>query len=443
MIRKVVITQRETPLIVRNYEPGASDRGNLEGFQSTINTIFEKTEPDEISEEIINNEKVSYKRGEEVLFIVTSDPNELGVKEIFLKELERLFFAVFPEEFVNTWQGDDTSVFAGFEGKLDQLRSAFENRIMTKPGSRRSFDTLTVMELPQRLQDTALTILDSKILSFEEIINKTDLTPQQAVSEIQEILNNGFLYTTKMGNKVYYSVNSFQSISATGESTGQTSAEVSAPTTKALSEETMAKATAKVKETAPGVVAEKRDIDKGNMPFLIKQIRRDLDKVFNAILSKKTLLLIIDPKTDKNQVLLNMILDTLQCLAPDHELRIVPHAKDFIHPRDADIIRIERDLLRFYSNEIILDMDNKKVINGESSSYLNSIIQQMSKMKHSECVSLLLNRVSLIEKLAKDWAKIKELDLPSTDFLNSVRAKHGQGMVEIMDKVAKNVFMSE
>ncbi|MHA1557430.1 MAG: hypothetical protein ACTSPM_10915, partial [Candidatus Heimdallarchaeota archaeon] len=150
---------------------------------------------------------------------------------------------------------------------------------------------------------------------------------------------------------------------------------------------------------------------------------------------------LLDPETDKNQVLLNMLLDTLQCFAPDRELRIVSFATDFVHPRDADIIRINRDLMQFYANEVILDMDNKKVIQGESSVYLNDIIHTMSKQKHSQCVSLLVNRVSLIEKIAQDWAKIKKLNLPSDDFVNTIRAKHTPAMLEIMERVASHVYM--
>ncbi|MCK5046931.1 MAG: hypothetical protein KAS22_10150, partial [Candidatus Heimdallarchaeota archaeon] len=60
---------------------------------------------------------------------------------------------------------------------------------------------------------------------------------------------------------------------------------------------------------------------------------------------------------------------------------------------------------------------------------------------HSECVSLLINRVALIEKLAQDWAKIKKLNLPSEDFITNVRTKHNPAIIEVMDNVAVNIFM--
>ncbi|NHJ05344.1 MAG: hypothetical protein EAX90_11005 [Candidatus Heimdallarchaeota archaeon] len=353
-----------------------------------------------------------------------------------MSELTSLFFAVFPLDYVNSWQGNDVSVFKGFDSKLDQLRSSFENRIMTKPGSRRVLDTLSVMELPQRFQKTALVILDAKIASFEEVIEKSGSSPQETVANIQEILNAGFLYTTKMGNKVFYSVKSFS------EAVAATTAPV-APviTTSTIPTAPQQTSTSTIPTTVPGVEVKKRDIEKGNMPFIIKQIKRDLDKVFDAIINRKLLLIVLDPETDKNQVLLNMILDTIQCFAPERELRIVMYTKDFIHPRDADIIRVERDLLQFYSNEVVLDLDNKKIINGHSSIYLHDIINQMTKLKHNECVSLLINRVTLIEKIAQDWAKIKKLNLPSEDFVSNIRAKHSPTMLEIMEKVAFNAFM--
>ncbi|MFW9922340.1 MAG: hypothetical protein ACFFDW_03525, partial [Candidatus Thorarchaeota archaeon] len=158
-------------------------------------------------------------------------------------------------------------------------------------------------------------------------------------------------------------------------------------------------------------------------------------------LNRKLILIILDPESDKNQVLLNMLLDTLQCFAPERELRIVSFANDFIHPRDADIIRIERRLTQYYSNEVILDMDHKKITNGDDSIYLQDIINQMLKLaKHSECISLLINRVNLIEKIAKDWAKIKQLNLPSDDFVATIRSKHNPAILEIVERVAKNVY---
>jgi len=437
LIKRVLVIKNNLPLVFRNYEPGAEPSpGNSFGdYQAIVESISSKAIAGQQREEISGNNKLVYELDESILFLVSTDINEVGVIEIFLPELKNLFFAVFPKDYVLGWTGDDTSVFKGFDAKLDQLRSSFENRIMTKPGSRRVLDTLSVMELPQRLQKTALSILDAKISSFEEIITNTSVTPQEAVANIQEILNAGFLYTTKIGNKVFYSVKSFSEAAPT------TPAPSIAPSVTPVAPTEPVTAKAAAAETLAGVEIKKRDTNKGNMPFLMKQFKKDLDKVFNTIINKKLLLIVLDPETDKNQVLLNMILDTFQCFVPERELRIVNFASDFIHPRDADIIRIQRDLLQFYSNETLIDMDKKKIINGDNSIYLADIIKEMTKLKHSECVSLLVNRVALIEKLAQDWAKIKKLNLPSEDFITNVRSKHNPAIIQVMDNVAVNLFM--
>jgi len=437
LIKRVLIIKNNHPLVYRNYEPGAEPSpGNSFGdYQSIVESITSKAIHGQQREEISGNNKLVYELDESILFLVSTDTNEAGVIEILIPELKNLFFAVFPKDYVLGWSGDDTSVFKGFDSKLDQLRSAFENRIMTKPGSRRIIDTLSVMELPQRLQKTALKILDAKIASFEDIIETTSVSPQEAVANIQEILNAGFLYTTKVGNKVFYSVKSF------GDAAPATTAPSIAPSVTPTAPSEPVQATT-VSETPLGVEVTKRDVNKGNMPFLMKQFKKDLDKVFNTILNKKLLLVILDPETDKNQVLLNMILDTFQCFVPERELRIVNFANDFIHPRDADVIRIDKNLLQFYSNETLLDMDSKKIINGDNSIYLADIVKEMVKLKHhSECVSLLINRVALVEKLAQDWAKIKKLNLPSEDFITNVRTKHNPAIIEVMDNVAVNIFM--
>jgi len=438
VIKRIIILKNKKPLVNRNYETPAGPGEGLGSFQIIVDNLAAKILPGQRSEEISGAYKLVYELDESILFLIASDTTEVAVLEIFLPELKNLFYAVFPRDYVLEWEGDDTSIFKGFEAKLDQLRSAFENRIMTKAGSRRVLDTLSVMELPQRLQKTAYTIVDKKIASFEEVIALTGVSPQEAVANIQEILNAGFLYTTKVGNKVYYSVKAFGETKVAPTPTPPVSATI--PTTSTTTSTIQPSDTLSQQRKE---LAIKRDIHKGNMPFLMKQLKKDLDKVFNAIINRKPVMIIIDPETDKNQVLLNMILDTLQCFAPERELRIVNYAKDFIHPREADIIRIERDLIKFYANEVILDMDHKKVLHGESSIYLADLIKEMAKLKHDECVSLLLNRVTLIEKLAKDWAKIKKMNLPTEEFITNVRAKYNPAIIQVMDNVAENVFMKD
>ncbi|MHA1126166.1 MAG: hypothetical protein ACTSO7_10585 [Candidatus Heimdallarchaeota archaeon] len=440
MIKRVLILKNGVPLINRNYEPGGEqDQGATLGqYQGIVDTVSNKAMIGQPAEEVIDGKKITYSLSPNLIYIISSDLSDTGVLEIFIPELSTLFSAVFPDDYISTWTGEDASVFKGFESKLDQVRSAFENRIITKPGSRRVLDTLSIMELPQRLQKTGLTILDAKIASFEEVISLTGVTPQETVANVQEILNAGFLYTTKVGNKVFYSVKSFDESQAGSAATPPT--KPIAPVTTSTTTRTDAVAT--TPSTTPvSTEAKMRDLNKGNMPFLIKQLKKDVDKIFDAIMNRKLLLILLDPKSDKNEVLLNMLLDTFQCFAPDRELRIVNFATDFVHPRDADIIRVDRDLLQFYSNEIVLDMDHKKISNGESSIYLADIIKDMSKLKHNECVSLLINRTTLIDKLAQDWAKIKKLNLPTEDFISGVRAKHNPAIIQIMSKLAENVYM--
>lgn len=439
MIKRVLILKNGVPLVNRNYEPGGEqDQGTSLGeYQGIVDTISNKAIIDQPDEEVIDGKKITYNLTTSLLYVISSDLSDSGVLEIFIPELAVLFSAVFPDDFIGTWEGDDISVFKGFDSKLDQIRSAFENRIVTKPGSRRVLDTLSIMELPQRLQKTGLTIHDAKIASFEEVIQLTDVSPQETVANIQEILNAGFLYTTKVGNKVFYSVKSFdESAPAAASPPTQPIPPVTTSTTTRTDTQATPTAAAQVESET-----KMRDMNKGNVPFLIKQLKKDVDKIFDAIMNRKLLLLLLDPNSDKNQVLLNMLLDTFQCFAPDRELRIVNFATDFVHPRDADIIRVDRDLLQFYSNEIILDMDKKKISNGESSIYLADIIKDLSKLKHNECVSLLINRITLIEKLSQDWAKIKKLNLPTEDFISGVRAKHNPAIIQIMSKIAENVYM--
>ena len=438
MIKRVLILKNGVPLINRNYEPGGErDLGTSLGeYQGIVDTISNKAMMGKAAEEVIDNNKITYNLTSNLLYIISSDLSDAGVLEIFIPELSTLFSAVFPDDFISTWQGDDVSVFKGFESKLDQIRSAFENRIITKPGSRRGLDTLSIMELPQRLQKTGLTILDAKIASFEDVISLTGITPQEIVANIQEILNAGFLYTTKVGNKVFYSVKSFGESPTSATPSAQPTPPVTTSTTTRTDGTSTTPSTAQVASEV-----KMRDINKGNMPFFIKQLKKDVDKIFDALMNRKLVIILLDPESDKNQVLLNMLLDTFQCFAPERELRIVNYASDFIHPRDADIIRVDRDLLQFYSNEITLDMDHKKISNGESSVYLADIIKDMSKLKHNECVSLLINRITLIEKLAQDWAKIKKLNLPTEDFISNIRAKHNPAIIQIMSKVAENVYL--
>jgi hypothetical protein len=445
MIKKAAILKGEVPLVYQDYVGKQNSRiseNPLGGFEPLAKSIVAKVNEGQVSEELIDDQKVAYSKKADVTFIVVTDPNEVGVLEVFLPELIDLFFGVFPEDYIQSWDGEDTSVFTGFQSRMGQLRSSFSNKIMTKPGSRRILDETGLHELPQRIQQSARIILNEQTIPFHEILQRVDKKPEDIVKDIQGILNAGFLYTTKIGDKVYYSIKPFPKMTE-GESVRTTespSAKVTTTEETTTSVEPVTTATTP-KEEIPGMTTKKRNMDKGNMPFLIKQVKNGLDKVFNAILNHHLLLLIIDPESDKQQVLLNMILDTLQCFAPERELRIITYTDSFIHPEEADIIRIKRSLTKFYSNETTLDMDNKKVNNGESSDYLASLIDQMRNMKHSECISLLLNRIALIKKIAQDWAKIQKLDLPSKDFLTNIRSKHSPAIVEVIRRVAENVYL--
>ncbi|NHJ32378.1 MAG: hypothetical protein FK732_05915, partial [Asgard group archaeon] len=135
MIKRVLIIKNNLPLVYRNYEPGAepSSGTSFGDYQSIVDSITGKAIPGQQREEVSGNNRLVYELDDTILFLVSTDTSEVGVIEILLPELKNLFFAVFPKDYVLGWTGEDTSVFKGFDSKLDQLRSSFENRIMTKP----------------------------------------------------------------------------------------------------------------------------------------------------------------------------------------------------------------------------------------------------------------------------------------------------------------------
>ena len=75
------------------------------------------------------------------------------------------------------------------------------------------------------------------------------------------------------------------------------------------------------------------------------------------------------------------------------ELRVCWFTETFVDPRDYDIIGIAPGLRDYYETEVNLDIDQKKVINGEECDYCRKVLKGLDKMNEAKAANELKDRI--------------------------------------------------
>ncbi|MFW9924302.1 MAG: hypothetical protein ACFFDW_13540, partial [Candidatus Thorarchaeota archaeon] len=75
------------------------------------------------------------------------------------------------------------------------------------------------------------------------------------------------------------------------------------------------------------------------------------------------------------------------------ELKISWYTETFVDPRDYNIIGIAQNLKDYYESEVILDIDNKKVLNGEECDYCRKVLKGLEKLNEAKAAEELKSRI--------------------------------------------------
>ena len=156
-----------------------------------------------------------------------------------------------------------------------------------------------------------------------------------------------------------------------------------------VSARSSAEATAQASQTAaaaaatPGAKAEAR----ASITLMLKTFGHNLEFVMKPVMTGKTVVVTGD------LALMEIAIATMKLFVHKKELRISWYAETFVDPRDYDIIGIAPSLKDYYESEVILDIDGKKVENGEECDYCRKVLKGLDKMNESKAAAELKSRI--------------------------------------------------
>lgn len=134
---------------------------------------------------------------------------------------------------------------------------------------------------------------------------------------------------------------------------------------------------------SPGAKAEAR----ASITLMLKTFGNNLEYVMKPVMTGKTVVVVGD------LALMEIAIATLKLFVHKKDLRISWYAETFVDPRDYDIIGIAPTLKDYYESEVILDIDGKKVENGEECDYCRKVLKGLEKMNESKAAVELKKRI--------------------------------------------------
>jgi len=138
---------------------------------------------------------------------------------------------------------------------------------------------------------------------------------------------------------------------------------------------------------ASAATAAARPEARASITLMLKTFGRELEYVMKPVMTGKTVIVAGD------LALMEIAIATLKLFVHKKELRISWYTETFVDPRDYDIIGIASNLKDYYETEIILDIDGKKVLNGEECDYCRKVLKGLEKMNETMAANELKDRI--------------------------------------------------
>jgi len=134
---------------------------------------------------------------------------------------------------------------------------------------------------------------------------------------------------------------------------------------------------------SPGLQSEAR----ASITLMLKTFGNTLENIMKPVMTGKTVIVVGD------LALMEIAIATMKLFVHKKELRISWYAETFVDPRDYDIIGISPNLKDYYETETILDIDQKKVFNGEECDYCRKVLKGLEKMHETKAAEELKKRI--------------------------------------------------
>ncbi|MFX0090806.1 MAG: hypothetical protein ACFFBD_03505 [Candidatus Hodarchaeota archaeon] len=94
-----------------------------------------------------------------------------------------------------------------------------------------------------------------------------------------------------------------------------------------------------------------------------------------------------------NITVVDLCIKTLEEFVPHRTLRKIVYTEDPVKTEDADLIGINRPLMKLYSKELILDLDKGRVFNGERSTFVERMLKDIKDKNQQNAVKIITERI--------------------------------------------------
>lgn len=166
--------------------------------------------------------------------------------------------------------------------------------------------------------------------------------------------------------------------------------------------------------------------EKNKDPFLLNSLfRKDLENIFEALFMGDLIVITSNQQTIFQDELVDNLLETMKLLSPHRELKI-SKSNTFVHPRDADIVVIPKDIMKYYSWATIIDLDTSRIIGGEASEYTKNLVKKIRRISDpKELLREITNAASILLKISRDINTLKIEGRSPDIYLNEVKKTFG------------------
>jgi len=144
---------------------------------------------------------------------------------------------------------------------------------------------------------------------------------------------------------------------------------------------------ASASSTASAAAGTPRPEARASITLMLKTFGGNLEYVMKPIMTGKTVIVVGD------LALMEIAIATLKLFVHKKDLRISWYTETFVDPRDYDIIGIAPNLKDYYESEVFLEIDEKRVINGEECDYCRKVLKGLEKFNEAKAAQELKDRI--------------------------------------------------
>ena len=161
-------------------------------------------------------------------------------------------------------------------------------------------------------------------------------------------------------------------------------------------------------------------------PFLLNTLfKRDIENVFESLFMGDFVVITSENSSLFEDEGIDKLLDTLNLITPHRNLICVKN-ESFVHPKDADVVVVPKNLLKYYSWATIIDVDQNRIIGGSSSEFTKNLVKKLKKIiSPKEFLKEITNSTSILLKVARDINTLKIEGRSPDQYLNEVKKAFG------------------